>query len=121
MIDAGKDIQRSNKNAVALAKRAEKGFIEGWLLDNQQNFVEVMDLIKDGAPVQYAKLYLEAYKMGLVRETNININIDRQRDRDDLQALVRARVTPGLPEGGTYTPYEEVKPVKIPVIKDEFK
>ena len=118
MIDAGKDIQRSNKSAIALAKRAEKGFIEGWLLDNQQNFVEVMNLIKEGAPVQYAKLYLEAYKMGLVRETNININIDRQRDRDDLQALVRTRIKPELTDQGAYTPYEEIKPKRIPIKKD---
>ena len=118
MIDAGKDIQRSNKNAIALAKRAEKGFIEGWLLDNQQNFVEVMNLIKEGAPVQYAKLYLEAYKMGLVRETNLNINIDRQRDRDDLQALVRTRVKPELTDSGTYTPYEEVKVERKPIKKE---
>lgn len=107
-MDCGEDVRRNK--AVGLAKQAEKGFIEGWLLDNQQSFVEVMRLIKDGAPVQYARLYLEAYKMGLVRETNININFNRQQDRESLQALTRARV---LPDKGTYVPYEEVKPREI--------
>jgi hypothetical protein len=93
-MDVGEDVRRNK--AVALAKQAERGFIEGWLIDNQQNFVETMNLIKDGAPVQYARLYLEAYKMGLVKETNININFNRQQDREGLQGLVRS-----LP-GGIY-------------------
>lgn len=104
-MDVGKDVRRNK--AVMLAKQAEKGFIEGWLMDNQESFIEVMKLIKDGAPVQFAKLYLEAYKMGLVRETNININFNRQQDREGLQALVRSRM---LTDKGAYTPYEEVKP-----------
>lgn len=112
-MDVGKDIRRTSANA--LAAQAQKGFIEGWLLDNQQSFVEVMELIKDGAPVQYAKLYLEAYKMGLVRETNINVNFNRQQDREALQGLVRARLQ--LPESGVFTPYEEVKLKKVLVGK----
>lgn len=103
-MDVGEDVRRNKANT--LAKQAEKGFIEGWLVDNQQNFVETMNLIKDGAPVQYAKLYLEAYKMGLVKETNININFNRQQDREGLQGLVRSRM---LPDKGAYTPYEEIK------------
>ena len=102
-MDVGEDVRRNK--AVGLAKMAEKGFIEGWLIDNQQSFVEVMKLIKDGAPVQFAKLYLEAYKMDLVKETNININFNRQQDREGLQGLVRARM---LPDSGTYTPYVEL-------------
>lgn len=106
-MDVGEDVRRNKANT--LAKQAEKGFIEGWLVDNQRNFVETMNLIKDGAPVQYAKLYLEAYKMGLVKETNININFNRQQDREGLQGLVRSRM---LTDKGAYTPYEEVKPAQ---------
>lgn len=108
-MDVGEDVKRNK--AVTLAKQAEKGFIEGWLIDNQESFIEVMKLIKDGAPVQYAKLYLEAYKMGLVKETNININFNRQQDREGLQGLVRSRMS--LPDSGTYAPYEEVKPKEL--------
>ena len=107
-MDVGEDVRRNK--AVVLAKQAEKGFMEGWLLDNQESFIEVMQLIKEGAPVQFAKLYLEAYKMGLVKETNININFSRQQDREGLQGLVRSRV---LPYKGTYTPYEEIKPKEV--------
>lgn len=108
-MDVGEDVRRNK--AVVLAKQAEKGFMEGWLLDNQESFIEVMKLIKDGAPVQFAKLYLEAYKMGLVKETNININFNRQQDREGLQGLVRSRMS--LPDKGAYTPYEEVKPKEL--------
>ena len=113
-MDVGEDVRRNK--AVVLAKQAEKGFIEGWLLDNQESFIEVMKLIKDGAPVQFAKLYLEAYKMGLVKETNININFNRQQDREGLQGLVRSRM---LPTQGAYTPYEEVKPRELVKKKKE--
>lgn len=108
-MDVGEDVRRTRANS--LAKQAERGFIEGWLIDNQSAFIETMKLIKDGAPVQFAKLYLEAYKMGLVRETNININFNRQQDREGLQGLVRARMS--LPDKGEYTPYEEVKPKEL--------
>ena len=113
-MDCGEDIKRNK--AVNLAKQAEKGFIEGWLVDNQQSFIEVMKLIKDGAPVQFAKLYLEAYKMGLVRETNININFNRQQDREGLQGLVRSRM---LTDNGSYTPYEEIRPKELVQKKEE--
>jgi len=113
MRDAGRDIRRNSRQAVALADVAKRGFLDGWLLDNQTNFIETMDLVRDGAPVQWAKLYLEAYKMGLVKEQNINININRQQDRENLQALVHARITPQLE---AYTPFEEVTPT--PVLDD---
>lgn len=113
-MDCGEDVKRGK--AVNLAKQAEKGFIEGWLVDNQQSFIEVMKLIKDGAPVQFAKLYLEAYKMGLVRETNININFNRQQDREGLQGLVRSRM---LTDKGSYTPYEEIRPKELVQKKEE--
>ena len=50
-MDVGKDIRRSK--AKPLAAIAQKGFVEGWLLDNQQNFIETMELIREGAPVQW--------------------------------------------------------------------
>ena len=108
-MDVGEDVRRNKANV--LAKQAEKGFIEGWLIDNQESFVEVMNLIKDGAPVHWAKLYMEAYKMGLVKETNININFNRQQDREGLQGLVRSRMA--IADKGAYTPYEEVKPKEV--------
>lgn len=52
---------------------------------------------------------MEAVKLGIEKNTNININ--RQKDRDDLQALVRSRIT--LPDSGSYVPYEKVKPKEI--------
>ena len=53
-MDVGKDVRRSK--AKPLAAIAQKGFIEGWLLDNQQAGVETMDLIREAAPVQWARL-----------------------------------------------------------------
>lgn len=119
-MDVGPDVRR-RKNVNALAKVAEKGFLEGWLKDNEQNFMEVMALIKDGSPVKYAELYLKAYQMGLVKEQNINININRQQDRENLQALVRSRIPASLTDSGTYTPYEEVRaqPIEVKRREDE--
>lgn len=115
-MDVGNDVKR-NRNMDKLAAIAEKGFIEGWLKSNEENFIEVMDMIKEGAPVKYAELYLKAYGLGHGREQNINININRERDRADLQALVRSRI-PQLPKSGTYTPYEEVKE-QVPIEGEE--
>ena len=118
-MDVGKDVTGRRSKVSALANKvANSDFMQGWLIDNQEHFIEVMSLIKDGAPVKYAELYLKAYQMGLVKESNINININRQQDRENLQALVRSRVT-SLPETGSYTSYEEVVPKPIPVIKEE--
>ena len=85
--------------------------MDQWTADNFEYFVQTMDLIREGAPVQWVKLYMEAVKMGIVKESNINININRQEDRKALQGLVRARLT--LPEQGGYTPYEEVRPREL--------
>jgi hypothetical protein len=82
-----------------------------WTEDNFVQFEETMKLIKEGAPVQWVRLYLEAVKLGIEKNTNININISRQKDRDDLQALVRSRIS--LPDKGNYVPYEEVKPKEL--------
>ena len=107
MRDVGPDISRGR--GTRLASAAQKQFLENWLQDNEGNFVEVMDLIKDGAPVKYAELYLKAKQMTMAKETNINVSVSRQQDYDNLQALVRTRVTPGLPQSGSYTPYEEIQ------------
>lgn len=108
-MDVGKDVRR-RKGTAAVAKLADtvQGMMSQWTEDNFAQFEETMELIKDGAPVQWVKLYMEAVKMGIVKESNININISRQKDRDDLQALVRSRIP--ISDKGTYVPYEEVIP-----------
>lgn len=120
MRDVGPDVRR-RKNSGAVRKLAEtvQGMMDQWTEDEYPHFVETMELIREGAPVQWVKLYLEAVKMGVVRESNITININRQKDRDELQALVRSRIS--LTDKGTYTPFEEVKsqPLPIPVKKKE--
>lgn len=111
MRDTGKDIKRNS--AKGLARVVQKDFMNGWLLDNQDAFVEVMELIKDGNPVKYAELYMKAYQMGIVKETNLNININRQQDYEDLQAMVRTRINPSLPQPTVeYTPYEEIRKIE---------
>jgi hypothetical protein len=111
-MDVGKDVRR-RKGTAAVAKLADtvQGMMSQWTEDNFAQFEETMKLIKDGAPVQWVKLYMEAVKMGIVKESNININISRQKDRDDLQALVRSRIP--ISDKGTYVPYEEVGPISI--------
>lgn len=92
-----------------LASAAQKNFLENWCEENEQNFVEVMELIKDGAPVKYAELYLKARQMITAKESNINVTISRQQDRDNLQALVRTRIPTALPQSPpVYTPYVEI-------------
>lgn len=120
MIDPGKDIRRNRKGATELANKiAQSDFMQGWLIDNEENFVETMNLIRDGAPVKWAELYMRAYSLGIVKEQNININFNRQEDRNNLQALVRSRVAPSLPNGGEYTPYEEIKPKKAALKRED--
>ena len=104
MRDSGIDIQANKR----LAKTVQ-GMMSQWTEDNFVNFQETMDLVREGAPIQWLKIYMEAYKLGIVKEnnTNINININRQQDRENLQALVHARIP--LPESGSYVPYEEVR------------
>lgn len=111
MEDIGKDIRRRGSKAVAKLADTVQGMMGKWTEDNFSQFEETMDLIKDGAPVQWVKLYLEAVKLGIEKNTNINININRQKDRDDLQALVRSRVS-RINKGG-YTAYEEIRPKEI--------
>lgn len=117
-MDAGKNVRRS-KNGGAIAKLSDtvQGMMNQWTEENFPMYKETMELIREGAPVQWVKLYMEAVKLGIEKNTNINININRQRDREDLQALVRTKLT--LPDSGTYTPYEEVKPKEIEIKRKE--
>ena len=116
-MDVGKNVIRKSGHKVeqrladAVAKR-----MACWTEDNFVYFEQVMDMIREGAPVQWVKLYMQAVSMGLAKETNINISIDRRQDRENLQALVRARLTPQLTTTGEYTPYEEVK---VPIQEKE--
>lgn len=109
MIDVGKDVRRRKGGAVAKLADNVQGMMNEWTEDKFGLFEETMELIRENAPVQWVKLYMEAVKMGIVKESNINININRQKDRDDLMALVRTRVTPQLEH---YTPYVEIKDTK---------
>lgn len=108
--NVGPDGRRGSKALVKLSDTVQ-GMMGQWTEDNFVQFEETMKLIKDGAPVQWVKLYMEAVKLGIEKNTNINININRQKDRDDLQALVRSRIS--LPNSGNYTPYEEIKPKEL--------
>lgn len=108
MRDAGLPSRREkNKLAVAMAKTVQDRMMT-WTEENFSYFEQTMEMIREGAPVQWTKLYMDAVKLGLDKTTNINININRQQDRENLQALVRTRIS--LPDAGTYTPYEEIKP-----------
>lgn len=117
-MDVGKDVRR-NKGGKAIAKLSDtvQGMMNQWTESNFPMFEETMELIREGAPVQWVKLYMEAVKLGIVKESNINININRQKDREDLQALVRTKIS--LPDAGTYTPYEEVRPQPLPLKEEE--
>lgn len=107
MRNVGPDVKKNT--GLGLAKQAQKDFMAAWLIDNQLLFKETMEAIREHAPVQYAKLYLEAMKMQSERQQNITFNINRQQDREDLQALVRTRVTPALTQQGEFVPYTEVE------------
>lgn len=106
-----------SKVATRLAKTVQQRMAE-WTEDNFGYYEQVMDMIREGAPVQWAKLYHESIKLGIDRTTNINININREQDRANLQALVKARIQPALPATGAprvtmaekeYTPYTEIE------------
>ena len=115
-MDVGNDVRRRGRpKAVVKLSETVQGMMTQWTEDNFPMFQETMELIREGAPVQWVRLYMEAVKMGIIKETNLNININRQKDRDDLQALVRTRVG-GLPDKGSYTPYEEIAPQSVPSI-----
>ena len=111
MRDAGVPSRREkSKLANAMAKTVQDKLMN-WTEDNFTYFEQTMEMVREGAPVQWLKLYMEAIKLGIVKESNININISRQKDRDDLQALVRSRIP--ISDKGTYVPYEEVGPISI--------
>lgn len=116
MRDVGSDLRRGRKSVAKLADTVQ-GMMGQWTEDNFGYFQQTMELIREGAPVQWVKLYIEAVKLGIVRQTDINININRQQDRENLQALVRTRVP--LTDKGVYTPFEEVKPEPLPIRKEE--
>ena len=114
MRDAGVPSRREKaKLANSMAKSVQEKMAQ-WTDDNFVYYQQVMDMIREGAPVQWAKLYHEAIKLGLDKTTNINININRQQDRENLQALVRTRIPTALPQSPpSYTPYVEVaEPIK---------
>lgn len=117
-MDVGKDVRR-RKSTAAIAKLSEtvQGMMNQWTEENFPMFKETMELIREGAPVQWTRLYMEAVKMGIVKETNINVNINRQQDRENLQALARTRIQ--LPDTGVYTPYEEIRPKPVALQRDE--
>lgn len=103
--------KEKSKLANHMAKTVQDRMMH-WTEDNFGYFEQTMEMIREGAPIQWVKLYMEAVKLGLTKETNINININRQQDRENLQALVRSRIP--LPDRGEYVPYEEVKtPIQI--------
>ena len=117
MRDAGVPSRREkSKAANALAKTVQDRMSQ-WADDNFQNFEETMTLIREGAPVKWVQLYMEAVKLGIIKESNVNITINRQQDRENLQALVRTRMP--LPESGQYTSYEEIKPKEIVMMERE--
>lgn len=114
MRDAGVPSRREKaKVAVKLAKTVQDR-MTNWTDENFTYFEQTMELIREGAPVQWVKLYMEAVKLGIEKNTNINITVSRQQDRENLQALVRTRIPTGLPQSApTYTPYIEVpQPIK---------
>ena len=109
MRDAGvPSRQEKSKVANRMAKSVQEKMAQ-WTDDNFVYYQQVMDMIREGAPVQWAKLYHEAIKLGIVKESNINITISRQQDRENLQALVRTRIPVSLPSSQpVYTPYIEI-------------
>ena len=117
MRDAGvPSRQEKSKLAKRMAKTVQDQMMN-WTEDNFGYFEQTMEMIREGAPVQWVKLYMEAVKLGLDKTTNINININREQDRENLQAMVRSRIQ--LPSKGDYVAYEEVKPKVVENIKSE--
>ena len=91
--------------ARAMAKTVQERMMH-WTEDNFGYYEQVMDMIRKGSPIQWAKLYQKSVELGLTKDTNINININRQQDRENLQALVRSRIPAQI--SPTYTPYVEI-------------
>ena len=110
MRDAGLPSRREQAKGAAKLAKTVQDRMANWTDENFTYFEQTMDLIREGAPVQWVKLYMEAVKLGIVKESNINITVSRQQDRENLQALVRTRI-PALPHPApAYTPYEEIAP-----------
>lgn len=107
MRDSGVPARKERSKLANVMAKTVQDQLMHWTEDNFGYFEQTMDMIREGAPVQWVKLYMEAVKLGIVKESNINITIDRRQDRENLQALVRSRIP--LPEHGNYTPYEEIK------------
>ena len=109
MRDAGVPSRHErSKLANKLAKTVQDQMVN-WTEDNFTYFEQTMDMIREGAPVQWVTLYMEAVKLGLDKTTNINININREQDRANLQALVKSRIPSALPQSAPdYTPYIEI-------------
>lgn len=120
MRDAGVPSRKERaKVAVVMAKTVQDKMMN-WTDENFTYFEQTMEMIREGAPVQWVKLYMDAVRLGIIRESNVNVNvnINRQQDRENLQALVRTRIK--LPDKGAYTPYEEVVPkAVVPIVKEK--
>ena len=111
-MDVGPDVRRNRGNkAVAKLSDTVQGMMNEWTEDNFGYFQQTMELIRENAPIQWAKLYMDAVKMGIIKESNINININRQQDREELQALVRTRIT--LPDKVVTLPMKRLNPKNL--------
>lgn len=108
--DIGPNVRRTAFRR--LENEGQREYLERWLLDNRAQFEETMEFIREGAPVQWAKLYKDFIALTTARESTVNVNINRHQDRENLQALVRARIN----SAGAFTPYEEVKPKELETI-----
>lgn len=115
MRDIGKEPNKRAKSK--LAEQVQKSFMNGYLVDHQDIFVEVMDEIRDGAPVKYAELYLKMHQINASKETNINLTVNMQKDVQDLFALAKTKSQPKIGVGTSeeFVSYEELKPVGLPV------
>lgn len=116
MRDAGTPSRRErSKLANTMAKTVQEKMAQ-WTDDNFVYYQEVMNIIREGSPVQWAKLYHEAIKLGLDKTTNINISINRDQDRANLQALVRSRIPASLPHSSpTAIPVSSAPAHTVPV------
>lgn len=114
-IDIGKEPRRGKK--AGLVNQIQKSFMNGYLVDHQDIFVEVMDEIREGAPAKYAELYLKMYQINQAKETNINLTMNVQKDVQDLFALAKTKSQPKLGVSGEeeFVSYEELRPEGLPV------
>lgn len=113
--EIGKDVSKRKK--AGLANAIQKAFMNGYLLDHQDIFVECMQEIREGAPVKYAELYIKMYGLNQAKETNINMTVNMQKDVQDLFALAKTKSQPklGKPSEEEFVPYEEIRPIGLPI------